>query len=65
MRNAITVADGILVCAAGGLFTAECGDSTSVVPIVTALTWNVYLGADIGRVLRARTADETVVLATR
>src|SRR5213082_3275878 len=75
MRNAITVADGILVCAAVGLFTAECGDSTSVVPIVTArvlgeaesvtaLTWNVYLGADIGRVLQARTADEAVVLAT-
>jgi len=75
MRNAITVAEGILVCAAVGLFTAECGDSTSVAPIVTArvmgeaervtaLTWNVYLGADIGRVLQARTADEAVFLAT-
>src|SRR5437762_13059552 len=33
-------------------------------PGITALTWNVYLGADIGRVLAARTADEAVVLAT-
>src|SRR5438270_254245 len=33
-------------------------------PGITALTWNVYLGADIGRVLGARTADEAVVLAT-
>ena len=31
---------------------------------ITALTWNVYLGADIGRVLAARTAEEAVVLAT-
>ncbi len=33
-------------------------------PGITALTWNVYLGADIGRVLAAQTADEAVVLAT-
>src|SRR5205823_588369 len=33
-------------------------------PGITALTWNVYLGADIGRVLQARTAEEAVVLAT-
>src|SRR5438876_4052229 len=33
-------------------------------PGITALTWNVYLGADISRVLAARTADEAVVLAT-
>ena len=33
-------------------------------PGITALTWNVYLGADIGRVLAARTAEEAVVLAT-
>src|SRR2546429_4837304 len=31
---------------------------------ITALPWNVSLGADIGRVLGARTADEAVVLAT-
>ena len=33
-------------------------------PGITALTWNVYLGADIGRVLAARTAEEAVVRAT-
>src|SRR5437588_1830748 len=33
-------------------------------PGITALTWNVYVGADIGRVLAARTAEEAVVLAT-
>ena len=65
----------MLVCAALGLLAAACGDSTTIAPIVatrvgaeangvTALTWNVYLGADIGRVLAARTADEAVVLAT-
>src|SRR5205823_5626421 len=33
-------------------------------PGITALTWNVYLGADIGRVLAARTAEQPAVLAT-
>jgi len=33
-------------------------------PGITALTWNVYLGADIGRVLAAPTAEEAVVRAT-
>src|SRR5207249_9075722 len=28
-------------------------------PGITALTWNVYLGADIGRVLAARTAERS------
>ncbi len=31
---------------------------------VTALTWNVYVGAEIERVLQARTPEEAVVLAT-
>ena len=63
------------LCAAVALSAAGCGESESVAPgvaarvmaeaeAVTALTWNVYLGADIGRVLQARTADEAVVLAT-
>ncbi|SRR6266487_3994164 len=33
-------------------------------PGVTTLTWNVYVGADIGRVIQARTAEEAIVLAT-
>src|SRR5438309_11652996 len=31
---------------------------------VTTLTWNVYVGADIERVVRARTAEEAIALAT-
>src|SRR5204862_7830039 len=31
---------------------------------VTALTWNVYVGAEVGRVLQARTAEEAIALAT-
>ena len=64
-----------LSCVVVSLLAAACGDSTTIAPIVadraraetegvTALTWNVYLGADIGRVLGARTADEAVALAT-
>ncbi len=33
-------------------------------PGVTALTWNVYVGAEIDRVLEARTPEEAVLLAT-
>ena len=31
---------------------------------VTALTWNVYVGAEIGRVIQARTPEEAIALAT-
>jgi hypothetical protein len=75
MRKRILQVPRMLVCAALALSAAACGESESVAPSVaarvvgeapgiTALTWNVYLGADIGRVLAARTADEAVVLAT-
>src|SRR2546425_41298 len=43
---------------------AESDAAARDAPGITAMTWNVYLGADIGRVLQARTADEAVVLAT-
>jgi len=65
----------VLVWSAIGLSAAACEEPQAVAPVVasrvsdaerdvSALTWNVYLGADIGRVLQARTADEAVVLAT-
>lgn len=31
---------------------------------VTALTWNVYVGAEIGRVIQARSPEEAIALAT-
>ncbi len=34
-------------------------------PGVTALTWNVYVGAEVERVLQARTPDEAVAIATQ
>ena len=34
-------------------------------PGLTALTWNVYVGAEIERVMQARTPDEVVALATQ
>src|SRR6266436_6140300 len=37
---------------------AAAGAAASEPPGVTALTWNVYVGADIGRVIQARTAEE-------
>ena len=40
------------------------GAAASDPPGVTALTWNVYVGADIGRIIQARTAEEAIVLAT-
>src|SRR4029077_2318379 len=76
MRSGIMDLRGALVCGGIALSAAACGDRQPVGPTVassvvsetesgvTALTWNVYLGADIGRVLLARTADEAVVLAT-
>ena len=76
MRTEIVNVWTLLVCATVGWSATACGDSNAVAPLaaarvagetesgVTALTWNVYLGADIGRVLQARTADEAVVLAT-
>src|SRR5436190_2299653 len=76
MRREIVNVWTLLVCATVGWSATACGDSNAVAPLaaarvagetesgVTALTWNVYLGADIGRVLQARTADEAVVLAT-
>src|SRR6059058_4596860 len=76
MRREIVNVWTLLVCATVGCSATACGDSNAVAPLaaarvagetesgVTALTWNVYLGADIGRVLQARTADEAVVLAT-
>src|SRR5256886_2909502 len=76
MRREIVNVWTLLVCATVGCSATACGDSNAVAPLaaarvagetesgVTALTWNVYLGADIGRVLQARTADEAVVPAT-
>jgi len=32
---------------------------------ITALTWNVYVGAEVGRVLEAQTPDEAVAIATQ
>jgi hypothetical protein len=75
MRKGIMVVRRVLVCSAIGLSAAACEEPQAVAPVVasrvsdaerdvSALTWNVYLGADIGRVLQARTADEAVVLAT-
>ncbi|HYU37973.1 MAG TPA: endonuclease/exonuclease/phosphatase family protein [Gemmatimonadales bacterium] len=75
MRKGIMVVRRVLVCSAIGLSGAACEEPQAVAPVVasrvsdaerdvSALTWNVYLGADIGRVLQARTADEAVVLAT-
>ncbi len=43
---------------------AAAGAAASEPPGVTALTWNVYVGADIGRVIQARTAEEAIALAT-
>src|SRR3989442_4050157 len=43
---------------------AAAGAAASEPPGVTALTWNVYVGADIERVVRARTAEEAIALAT-
>src|SRR5216117_2550260 len=40
------------------------GAAASEPPGVTALTWNVYVGADIGRIIQARTAEEAIALAT-
>src|SRR5438046_10254098 len=40
------------------------GAAASDPPGVTALTWNVYVGADIGRIIQARTAEEAIALAT-
>src|SRR5207248_1909567 len=69
MRREIVNVWTLLVCATVGCSATACGDSNAVAPLaaarvagetesgVTALTWNVYLGADIGRVLQARTAD--------
>ncbi len=75
MRKGIMVVRRVLVWSAIGLSAAACEEPQAVAPVVasrvsdaerdvSALTWNVYLGADIGRVLQARTADEAVVLAT-
>jgi len=75
MRKGIMVVRRVLVYSAIGLSAAACEEPQAVAPVVasrvsdaerdvSALTWNVYLGADIGRVLQARTADEAVVLAT-
>ncbi len=75
MRKGIMVVRRVLVYSAIGLSSAACEEPQAVAPVVasrvsdaerdvSALTWNVYLGADIGRVLQARTADEAVVLAT-
>src|SRR2546430_2602151 len=52
------------VVAARVVGETESDAAARAAPGVTALTWNVYLGADIGRVLQARTADEAVVRAT-
>src|SRR5256886_9652510 len=52
------------VVAARVVGETESDAAARAAPGVTALTWNVYLGADIGRVLQARTAEEAVVLAT-
>ena len=38
--------------------------STAGAPGITALTWNVYVGAEIERILQAQTPDEAIVLAT-
>ena len=68
MRREIVNVWTLLVCATVGCSATACGDSNAVAPLaaarvagetesgVTALTWNVYLGADIGRVriLRVR-----------
>ena len=40
-------------------------DAAPDAPGLTALTWNVYVGAEIDRVMQARTPDEAVVLATQ
>src|SRR5438477_115366 len=42
----------------------EAGTAASEPLGVTTLTWNVYVGADIERVVRARTAEEAIALAT-
>ena len=68
--------NNVLVVVAA-LLLAGCGDSAPVGPMrpsllrggagapgVTALTWNVYVGAEIERVVQARTPDEAVALAT-
>src|SRR6266566_1841791 len=62
---------------AGALLIAGCVDtspagparanpllSAAAAPGVTALTWNVYVGAEIERVVQARTPEEAVALAT-
>ena len=38
--------------------------AAAAAPGVTALTWNVYVGAEIERVVQARTPEEAVALAT-
>lgn len=43
---------------------AAIGPSAPRASGVTALTWNVYVGAEIERVLQAQTPEEAVVLAT-
>src|SRR2546425_745500 len=40
------------------------GAAASDPPGVTTLTWNVYVGADIERVIQARTAQEAIALAS-
>jgi len=44
--------------------TVSSGLSAAGPPGITALTWNVYVGAEIERVLQAQTPYEAIVLAT-
>lgn len=53
--------DGLSSRAAG----ASADQTPEGPPGITALTWNVYVGATVERILAARTPDEAVALATQ
>src|SRR5207249_10083987 len=40
------------------------GDAAAVAPGLTALTWNVYVGAEIERVVQAGSPEEAIQIAT-
>ena len=42
----------------------DAAAASSVAPGVTALTWNVYVGAEIERVVQARSPEEAILIAT-
>lgn len=45
--------------------TTPSDENEARAPGVTALTWNVYAGAEVERVLQAQTPDEAVAIATQ